>query len=211
MTTFKSFLFSLFFTQSIVFFAQSDVKFGISGGFQINSAILPDVELNGNPVDIYNGDDVAKGVPQYADITWNYRLGVFTKYEDGFGFTLLNLDYTTAHIFKEYKYETGLFGNYTTTAIDRKYSYADVGFSYNAYLTKNKTAYLGIGGGPGFIISYTGNQEPTPVNWNANVNFGVAINENVSIQTKLQLGVSEVYKDSYIHHIMIPVTLQLSF
>lgn len=211
MTHIKYFLLVLFFTQSMVFLAQTDVQFGVSGGFQINSAILPNVELNGNPTDIYNGDDVAKGVPQYADITWNYRLGVFTKYEDGFGFTQLNIDYTTTRVFKEYKYQTGLFGNYTTTAIDRKYSYADMGLSYNIYLSKNHTAYFGLGGGPGFLLSYTGDQEPTPVNWNANINLGFAVNENISIQTKAQLGLSEVYKDSYIHHIMIPVTLQVSF
>ena len=70
---------------------------------------------------------------------------------------------------------------------------------------------MGLGGGPSFLLSYTKNNEPEAVNWNAFLNLGVALSDNISILTKLQLGVNEVYKDSYVHHIMVPVVVRVGF
>lgn len=191
-------------------FSQSNIKFGITGGIQLNSATLPNIVLNESISDILNGDDVVKGEPQFADMTLSYRFGGFTKHENRFGYTQLYLGYSTAKIHEETKIYSGILGNYSITTLDRKYNYFDVNLAYNLFLSKNHTVYIGLGGGLSFLLSYTGNEEPSNKNWNAFFNFGVAINKNLSIQTQVQLGLNEVYKGSYIHHITIPVTLALS-
>jgi hypothetical protein len=191
--------------------AQSPLRFGVNGGIQLNSAILPDIELNESIDDVLDGNEVVKGVPQYAQVTINYRIGGFVHFEDGIGFTQLDVDYATAHIFKELTMDAGFLGDYTVTALDRKYSYLDTHLSYNIYLSEHHTAFVGLGGGPSFLLSYSNNNEPEPINWNAFLNLGVALNEHISLQTKLQLGINEVYKDSYVHHLMVPIIVNYSF
>lgn len=192
-------------------FAQNPLRFGIQGGIQMNSAILPNIELNESVDDVLDGNEVVKGVPQYAQVTINYRIGGFAHFEDGIGFTQLDMDYATAHIFKELTMDAGFLGDYTVTALDRKYSYLDTQLSYNIYLSEHHTAFVGLGGGPSFLLSYSNNNEPEPINWNAFLNLGVALNEHISLQTKLQLGINEVYKDSYVHHLMVPIMVNYSF
>lgn len=208
---FSIFLFTSALLLSNHMFAQNPLRFGIQGGIQMNSAILPDIELNESIDDVLDGNEVVKGVPQYAQVTLNYRAGGFVQYEDAIGFSLLDVAYSTAHIYKEVTFDGGILGDYNVTALDRKYTYLDTHLSYNLYLSKNHTAFVGLGGGPSFLLHYTKNNEPEAVNWNAFLNLGVALSDNISILTKLQLGVNEVYKDSYVHHIMVPVVVRVGF
>lgn len=201
--------FFVIFMISLVSHAQA--SFGITGGFQLNSAILPDLEANQSLSSILDGDDVVKGVPQYADVKTGYKLGVIGQYDDGFGFTQLEVTYLKTHIYKEYKLYDGFFGEYTLTALDRKYAYSDLGLSYNIYFSKNKIFFMGIGGSSSFLMEYKGNEEPEKVLWNAFINMGVKINEHISISTRAHLNINEVYKDSYIHHLMLPVNVSVTF
>lgn len=208
---FSIFLFTSALLLSNHMFAQNLLRFGIEGGIQMNTAILPDIELNESIDDVLDGNEVVKGVPQYAQITLNYRAGGFVQYEDPIGFSLMDVTYSTAHIYKEVTLDGGILGDYNITALDRTYSYLDTHLSYNLYLTKNHTAFVGLGGGPSFLLSYSNNNEPEPINWNAFMNLGVALNKHISLQTKLQLGINEVYKDSYVHHLMVPIIVNYSF
>lgn len=193
------------------FISKAQTSFGITGGFQLNSAILPNLETNQSLSSILNGDQVVKGVPQYANIKTGFKVGVIGKYEDGFGFTQFEATYLKTHIYKEFKLYSGFFGNYTITALDKKYTYSDVGLSYNVYFSENKIFFMGLGGSSSFLMEYEGNEEPEKVLWNAFINIGANINKHISISTRAHLSINEVYKDSYIHHLMLPINVMVTF
>lgn len=186
-----------------------EINFGVQAGVQLNSAILPNLKLN-TMTNIYHGEDVVQGEAQYADINTNYRFGGFVQLEDGFGFSSLEADYSTTHIYKEISYQSGLFGNLSTKLIDRKYDYLDFGLSYNVFLDKNHRVYFGLGGGPALLVHYTGSEEPTKTNWSVFSHIGISVNQ-FQFQLKPQLGITEVYKDSYIHHLLLPISVGYVF
>ena len=190
----------------------SGFGYGIQGSLLLNSATLPDIELNTNINSILTGDNLVKGKANYADLTYNYRLGGFAKYDHGFGFGLLEVNYTTTKINKVVKTSTsGFWGSSEIDlfTLERTFAYLDIALSYNIYLSNNLFFSLGIT--PGLLLSYTGNQEPNDFDFRALAGFGYKIGDKISISTKGEFGITEVYKDSYIHHIMIPITLSYTF
>ncbi len=193
-------------------YAQHDkgLSFGLKGGVQINSAILPDVTLNENVNAVLSGDDVIKGNPQLADFKLNFKTGVFAKYEDGFGFTMFEVNYTPTKIYKEFKFNAGteLFPDITYSKIDESYAYLDLALSYNVYVYKN--IFFSLGASPSFLLSYSGNIAPQKSDLRIFTGFGVKLNDAVAITTRAELGINEVYKDSYIHHIMIPISVAIN-
>jgi len=190
--------------------AQEGISYGVKAGVLFNSAILPDIAINTNISSVLNGDEVVKGVPQYADLTMNYQLGGFAKYEDGFGFSMLETNYTTTRIHDEFTFRTGIFEEVGLTTLDRKFAYLDIAVSYNLYLSAEKNSYFTLGGGPSFLVSNTGNEHPSKTDIRAFLGLGFKISESVFIATKAELGIAEVYKDSYIHHIIIPVSIGIN-
>lgn len=205
----KIILVSYIFLLGLNAIAQEGVSYGINASVLFNSAILPDIEINTSISSVLNGDDVAKGVPQYADLTINYQFGGFVKYDNGFGFSMLETNYTTTRIHDEFTFNTGIFDEVSITTLDRRFAYLDLALSYNIYLSKTKSSYFSLGGGPSFLVSNTGNENPSKTDIRAFVGLGFNLSESVFISTKAELGISEVYKDSYIHHIMFPVSIGL--
>jgi hypothetical protein len=209
----KTILLSVLLLLGVVTFAQDGISYGGNVGFQINSAILPDLELNRNLTltSLLNGDDVVKGTPQLADFKLNYKLGGFLKYDDGFGFTMLEANYTPTKIYKEFKLNTGtdLFPVFTLTKLDIKYAYLDIALSYNIYLYKD--LFFSLGGSPSFLLSNSGSVDPEKMDIRIFSGFGYKLKNNMSISARVELGTSEVYKDSYFHHIMIPVSVSIPF
>lgn len=190
----------------------SGFGYGIQGSLLLNSATLPDIELNTNINSILTGDNLVKGKANYADLTYNYRFGGFAKYDHGFGFGLLEVNYTTTKINKVVKTSTsGFWGSSEIDlfTLERTFAYLDIALSYNIYLSNNLFFSLGIT--PGLLLSYTGNQEPNDFDFRVLAGFGYKIGDKISISTKAEFGITEVYKDSYIHHIMIPITLSYTF
>jgi hypothetical protein len=197
---------------SILTYAQNEkgIVYGISGGLQYNSAILPDVELNESIESVLAGDDVIKGTPQLADFKLNFKIGGFAKYEDGFGFTKLEVNYTPTNIYKEFKINTGteLFPDITYSKIDENYSYLDIALSYNVYLYKK--VFFSLGASPSFLLSNTGSINPQKFDFRIFTGFGVKLDDKISVNMHAEVGINEVYKDSYIHHIMIPVGIAIT-
>ena len=118
----------------------SGFAYGIQGNLLLNSATLPDIEINTNINSILTGDNLVKGKANYADLTFNYRFGGFAKYDHGFGFGLLELNYTTAKINKAIKVESNSFlGTYSMNiaTLERAFAYLDFTLSYNIYLSNN--------------------------------------------------------------------------
>lgn len=189
-------------------FAQKNLYYGVNGAIQINTAILPDLSINSNMIKLLNGDDLVKGEPQLADFTFNYKIGVFAKYEDGFGFTNLELNYTTTQIKKAIKINSGgILNPITFYTLDRNYAYFDASLSYNIYLYKG--LYFGLGATTSSLLSHTGSPNPEKNDFRAFTGLGVKLGNNITIDVKGVLGINEVYNDSYIHHIMIPITVSI--
>lgn len=201
--------FIFFCLMSIYAIGQNNWRVGITLGAQANSAILPDLELN-TISDVINGNGVVKGIPQYAEITLNYRAGIFMSYKDRVGFTKLELIYSTARIYKQLNINTAFLGDYDINIIDRSYTYANTAISYNIYLNSSHNFYLGLGGSYALLTSYTKNEEPEKNNYNAFINIGIKISNTIDLNLKPEIGINEVYNDSYIHHIMLPFSISIA-
>lgn len=93
--------------------------------------------------------------------------------------------------------------------LERTLTYLDIALSYNIYLSNNLFLTLGIT--PGLLLSYTGSQEPNNFDFRVLMGFGYKLSDKISISTRAEFGITEVYKDSYIHHIMIPLTMRIAF
>jgi len=190
--------------------AQNALSYGIKVGVLVNTAILPDVELNTSISSVLEGDDVVKGVAQYADLTINYQFGGFVNYDDGFGFSRLETSYTTTRIHDEFTFDAGIFNEIAITTLDRTFAYLDFAFSYNIYLSAKKNSYFILGGGPAFLLTNTGNENPSKMDIRAFTGLGFNLSEAIFVTAKAELGLSEVYKDSYIHHIMFPISIGIN-
>jgi hypothetical protein len=182
-------------------------EMGVTTGIQGNSAILPNLKLNDNLHDVFTGNEVVKGVPQYAKLTLNYRVGGYMAYEGKMGFTRLDITYVNSKIYKEYSVNLGILGEPSLTVIDRKYGYIDGAVSYNLFLNQSHTFYAGIGGSFALLTHYTKDESPEKTGWNGFLQIGVKLNDKVEISLKPSIGIDEVYKDSYIHHIMVPLSV----
>lgn len=187
------------------------LTYGVQGGLQVNTAILPDIEINESISSVLEGDDVAKGVPQWANASLNYKIGGFVKYDPGFGFALFEINLTPAKIKKEITFTTHDFwGNneYTLATLERNFTYLDFSLSYNINLSNQLS--LSLGATPSFLLSNTGKETPATSDLRAFTGFTYRFSDKMAIATRVELGLSEVYKGSYIHHVMIPVVLQIS-
>jgi len=189
----------------------SGFSYGIGGGILFNSATMPDVEINTDINDILSGENLVKGKANYADLTFNYRFGGFVKYDHGFGFGLLEINYSTTKIQKDIELSSDKFfgeRSVNLATLERDYSYLDIAISYNIYLSDKMFFSLGIT--PAILLSNTGKQSPNKTDWRVLTGFGFNFTDNISISSRIEFGLNEVYDDSYIHHIMIPVTLRFA-
>jgi hypothetical protein len=210
----KLILFSLLLIGGFYVSAQrgSGFGYGIGGGLLLNSATLPDIKVNTDIEKLLSGENLVKGKANYSDLTFNYRVGGFIKYDHGFGFALVELNYTTTKIYKEFALPLNNPFNKNSInliTLDRSFAYFDIALSYNIYLSDK--FYFSVGATPAFLLSNTGNEEPNSFDLRVLTGFGYNITDKLSISTKLELGVTEVYDNTYIHQIMIPVTLQVAF
>lgn len=209
----KNILISLLITTSLITYAQRDsgLGYGIQGGLQFNTATLPDIAINDDIDSVLEGDDVAKGEAQWADLTFNYKLGGFVKHDHNFGFAMLEANYTTANLKKEIQFDTSsIWGGdtFTLATLERDLSYLDFDLSYNVYLSDN--AFFTLGATPSFLLSYSGNQEPNKTDFRVFSGLGYQLNDKFSLSARAYIGLSEVYEGSYIHHLMIPITLSVT-
>jgi len=202
----KKLIIAILILSGAVTFAQQKIAYGIKGGLLINTATLPDISINTSIHSLLQGDDVAKGVAQYAEATINYQFGGFVSYTDGFGFSMLESNYTRSKIYKEIHYS-----KLSTTLLDLNFSYLDIALSYNIFLNQHKKTFFILGGGPAFLVSHTGKETPKQTDIRVFSGLGYHINENLFISARAELGVNEVYKGSYIHHILFPISVSVKF
>ncbi len=207
----KSLSIVFLFLFAVVSFAQNNLSYGVKASVLLNSAILPDIKINNSIGSVLQGDDVVKGVPHYADITYNYQFGGFAAYKDGFGFSMLEVNYTTTKIYDEINFNYDILDEINMVILDRDFSYLDIAISYNIFVSRNKKLFFTIGGSPSFLVSNTGSETPEKLDIRVFSGFGFNLSDRVRISARAELGVLEVYKESYIHHIMVPVSVSIGF
>ncbi|MEZ4909204.1 MAG: hypothetical protein R2771_16530 [Saprospiraceae bacterium] len=200
---------SIFFSVNLS--AQSEKYFGVSLYYQLNSATLPDVELNSSISQIINGAKVADGVVQYADIRQSARVGVFGQIHSNVGFFEIAPEYVVVNIYKEFKADLSYLGEYTIDILDTKLSYLDVSLSWNLFLDHGHHIYLGAGIGFDILVAHSGLLKPENYNYLGFLNLGVDITENIGLRVKPLFGLNEVYKNTYIHNMMLPIGISIRF
>jgi hypothetical protein len=184
--------------------AQLKFKYGATIGLNVSSAILPELKLNTDLNSILHGDDVVQGDPQLADYVALYKAGLFLRLDGNIGSAKLNLDYTVTNIHEDI--DTAIF---SVNALDINLSYFDINFTYNLNLFKS--FYISAGYIPSILLSHEGNLDIESFDQRALAGFGFKFGNGATIDLDAIVGISEIIQGSYIHNVMIPVTLSIPF
>ena len=181
-------------------FSQLDIRYGVTAGLNISTAILPDLTLNTNINSILKGNAVAEGTPQLADFINQYKLGGFIRFDGKVGSAKINMNYTKTNIHKEVDASF-----YSVTALNIDLSYLDFDLTYNLNLFKH--FYISAGYVPSFLIKHEGNLNINSFDQRILTGIGFRFNNGATLDLNAVIGLSEVIDGSYIHNVMIPVTL----
>ncbi len=198
----KNSLFTLIFI-SFISTSFSQLRYGVAGGLNISGGILPDLSLNHDVNSILSGDDVVKGTPQLADFTAMYKAGVFVRYDARLGSAKIAANYTTTNIKKEL--DLSIF---RTDVLNLKMTYLDIDFSYALNLFPS--IHWNIGYTPSFLISNPDNNSHLKdFDSRLFTGFGIKIGNGATVDANVVVSMDEIINGSYIHHLMIPVTLSI--
>ncbi len=191
----------VFLVSSLSGYAQ--LKYGISGGLNISSGILPDLSLNNDINSILHGDDIVKGTPQLADFTGMYKAGVFVRFDGKIGSAKVGVNYTATNIKKQL--DLNIF---RTEVLDLRMNYLDIDFSYG--LNIFPSLYWTVGYTPSFLISNPDNNSDIK-DFDSRIfsGFGIKVGNGATIDINVVVSTDEIIKGSYIHHLMIPVTVSI--
>ncbi len=188
---------------SVTFTSFSQLRYGVSGGVNISGGILPDLSVNNDINSILTGEDVVKGTPQLADFTLMYKAGVFVRLDGKIGSAKIGANYTATNIKKEL--DLSLF---STNVLDLKMSYLDLDFSYALKLFPS--VYWNLGYTPSFLISNPDNYSQLK-DFDSRIftGFGLKIGNGATIDANVVVSMDEIISGSYIHHLMIPITVSI--
>jgi len=183
-------------------YSQIKFRYGITAGLNVSTAILPELKLNTNLNSILNGDRVIQGNPELADYVALYKAGVFAKL-DGTVFTVkLSVNYDKTKIYKEV--DAGIF---SAEALNINLSYLD--FDLTAHLNLFKHFYISGGYIPSLLLEHHGNLNINDFDERLLAGFGFKFGNGTTLDFDAIVGISEVIDGSYIHNVMIPITLSI--
>ncbi len=183
---------------------QNKLTYGITGGLNLSTAILPDLTLNTNINSILQGDAVAEGTPQLADFVSLYKAGVFLRLEGRILTGKLGLIYDKTRIYKTV--DAGVF---RVNALDIDLSYLDLDISMNLNLLKN--FYISLGYVPAYLLKHEGNLNVNDLDQRILTGIGFKFNNGMTLDFNAIIGLTEVIDGSYIHNVNIPITLSIPF
>ena len=183
-------------------FSQVKFRYGITAGLNISTAILPDLKLNTNLNSILKGDDVVQGQPQLADYVAMYKAGVFIKLDGGIAALKLNLNYDKTNIHKDLNAAV-----FTINALDINLGYLDL--ELTGHLNIFKHFYISAGYIPALLIEHQGNLSVNDFDQRILGGFGFRFGNGTTLDFDAVIGLSEVIDGSYIHNVMIPITLNI--
>ncbi len=187
---------------SLTVFSQVRLRYGLTAGVNVSTAILPELKLNTDVNSILKGDNVVQGNPQLADYIAMYKGGFFVRLDGGIGSIKFNINYDRTNIYKSL--DAGIF---TINALDIDLSYLN--FELTGNLNIFKHFYISAGYVPSILLNHHGNLNINPYDPKLLTGFGIRINDNVTIDLNALFGINEIIDGSYIHNLIIPVTLNI--
>ncbi len=182
--------------------AQLKFKYGITAGMNVSSGILPELDLNTNLSSILQGDDVVQGNPQLADFVTLYKAGLFLRLDGEIGTIKLNMNYTKTNIHEDINASI-----FSVNALDINLDYLDFDITYNLNIFKH--FYISAGYIPSLLLDHEGNLNVENFDQRIMAGIGFKFPSGITLDLDAVVGLSEVVKDSYIHNVMIPVTLSI--
>ena len=182
-------------------FSQVRIRYGLTAGLNISTAILPELKIN-DINSILKGEDVVQGQPQLADYIAMYKGGIFVRLDGGVGSIKLNVNYDKTNIHRSL--DLTLFN---IEALDIVLSYIDVEMTANLNIFKH--FYISAGYIPAYLIEHKGNLNINEFDPRLLSGFGLRIGDGVTVDFNAIIGISEVIDGSYIHNVIFPVTLNI--
>jgi len=182
--------------------AQPKLYYGITAGANISSAILPDLDINTDINAILHGDAVAEGTPQLADFVTLYKAGVFFRLDGKIGSAKLNINYTKSNISEDV--DATLVN---IEALDLNLGYLDFDITYNLNLFKN--FYFSAGYIPSILVNNEENLDINSFDQRLLTGIGFRFANGATIDFNAVASISEIIDGSYIHNIMIPITVNI--
>ena len=201
----KRFLLFLLFLISLNTFSQIKFRYGITAGMNVSTALLPELKLNTDIRSILEGeDDVVQGDPQLADFIAMYKGGLFMRLDGGVGSLKLNVVYDKTNIHENL--DANIF---SANVLDITLGYLN--FEMSANLNLFKHFYISVGYIPALLIEHQGNLNINDFDPRILTGFGIRIGESVTIDLNTIIGMNEIIDGSYIHNVIIPVTVNIPF
>ena len=183
-------------------YSQIKFRYGLTAGLNVSTGILPELKLNTDINSILKGEDVVQGNPQLADYVAMYKGGVFARLDGRIGSIKFNLNYDKTNIHRNL--DAGVF---SINALDINLGYLDFEFTANLNITKN--FYLSAGYIPALLIEHKGNLDINNFDPRLLTGLGLRIKDSVTVDLNAIMGMSEIIDGSYIHNLIIPVTLNI--
>ena len=182
--------------------AQLKFRYGLTAGLNLSTAVLPDLKINTNLNSILRGENVVQGEPQLADMVSLYKGGVYFTLGGKIGNLKLSTTYTRTNIYK--KIDVSIF---SVEALNILLDYLDVEICYNLNLSKH--FYISAGYIPSFLLHHKGNLNVNDFDQRLLSGFGFRFSNGIALNFDAILGINEVIDGSYIHNLMIPITLNI--
>jgi len=182
--------------------AQLKFRYGLTAGLNLSTAVLPDLKINTNINSILHGEDVIKGEPQLADVVSLYKGGVYFSLGGKIGNLKLSTTYTRTNIYK--KIDMYIF---SVEALDILLDYIDVEITYNLNLFKH--FYISAGYIPSFLLQHEGNLDINDFDPRILTGFGFKFTNGIALNFDAVFGINEIIDGSYIHNLMIPITINI--
>lgn len=192
----------VFFSLSYHSFSQFKFKYGITAGLNVSSAIIPELDINTDINAILHGDDVIRGNPNVADFVTLYKGGLFFKLEAPIVSARLNVVYDKTQIHKSV--DASVF---SVDALNVNLSYIDFDMIFNVNLSKH--FYISAGYVPAILINHEGNLNINDFDQRLLTGIGFKFANGMMFDLNAIAGISEVIDGSYIHNLMIPITLSI--
>jgi len=183
-------------------YSQTKFRYGITVGLNISSAILPELKLNTNINSILQGDGVVQGDPELADYVALYKGGVFAKLEGGVISLKFNANYDKTSVYKEVDADI-----FSVDVLNINLSYLDFDMSANIHLFKH--FYISGGYILSYLIEHQGNLNINDFDRRLLAGFGFKFGNGITLDFDTIVGLSEIINGSYIHNVMIPITLNI--
>ena len=184
--------------------SQIKFRYGVTAGLNVSTGILPELRLNTNINSILQGDDVIQGNPELADYVALYKAGVFIKLEGGGASLKFNVNYDKTKIHKDI--DVTIF---SIDAIDINLSYID--FDMTANLNIFKHFYISMGYIPALLLEHQGNLNINDFEQRLLAGFGIRFRNGMTFDLDAVASIPELINGSYIHNVMIPITLSIPF